>query len=187
MYVELLHTMLDDMQKAPACYQPTNYWKDLVPLITKDLEVYGFENFRMTESAKNIWVGVGNMDYNLKEYLLWLTHDNDEKAPHVRTFNEDLIGKPLVPFQFDGKNYTSTSLNYLLGIAYLKKYVDTTPIKNVIEIGAGFGMLGSIFLKAEPRDYFYVDVDLPPLAAVIIIIKSPGRTLFFKCEKRTIL
>lgn len=166
MYIELIHTMLDDMQKAPPCFQPTNYWKDLVPTITKDLEIYGFENFRASESAKNIWVGIGNLEYGLKDYLTFITHDKDEKAPRIRTFNEDLIGKPLGAFQFKGSDYTSTSLQYLKGLVFLKKYVDTSPIKNVIEIGGGFGMLGSIFLKARPENYFYVDVDLPPLAGV---------------------
>lgn len=165
MYVNLLHTMLDDMKNAPPCFQPTNYWKELVPLITKDLETYGFENFRATESAKNIWVGVGNLEYGIKDYQAFMTYDNDEKAPHIRAFNEHLIGNPLGAFKFNGVDYTSTSLNYLKGIAFLKKYVDTTPIRNVLEIGGGFGVLGSIFLKAKPEEYFYVDVDLPPVAA----------------------
>lgn len=165
MYVELLHTMLEDMKNAPACFQPTHYWQNLVPMITKDLEIHGFENFRATESAKNIWVGVGHLEYGIKDFVTFMKHDNDEKPPHIHSFSEDLIGKPIGPFQFDGNDYSMTSLSYLKGIAFLKKYVDTSCIRNVIEIGGGFGMLGSIFLKAKPENYFYVDVDLPPVAA----------------------
>lgn len=166
MYVELLHTMLKDMQNAPPCFQPTHYWTNLVPMITHDLETYGFENFRASESAQKIWVGVGNITFGFQDYLKFITNDNDNKPPHIGSFGDNLIGKPIGTFKFNEINHSTTSLNYLKGLAFLKKYVDTSVIRNVIEIGGGFGMLGSIFLQAKPEDYFYVDVDLPPLAAV---------------------
>ncbi len=166
MYIKLINSMLEDMKKAPPFFQPTNYWKHLIPLITKDFETFGFENFRATQSAMNIWVGIGNIVYGTYDHQIFTTFDNDEKPPHLRLFSEDLSGKPVGAFRFNGQNYTSTSLSYLKGLVFLKKYIDTSPIRNVLEIGGGYGVLGSILLKAEPEKYFYVDVDLPPIAGI---------------------
>ncbi len=57
-------------------------------------------------------------------------------------------------------------LRYLKCLVFLKKKVDSRCIENVLEIGGGFGTLGEIFLKSPNRDYFYLNVDIPPLAAV---------------------
>jgi hypothetical protein len=43
--------------------------------------------------------------------------------------------------------------------------VDLTTVERVLEIGGGFGSLGEIVLKMGART-FYIDVDIPPLAAV---------------------
>ena len=42
---------------------------------------------------------------------------------------------------------------------------DTTHLCSVLEIGGGYGTFGEILLKAN-NESFYVDVDIPPVAAV---------------------
>jgi len=53
-------------------------------------------------------------------------------------------------------------LNYLRGLAFIKKHIDTGQIETVMEVGGGYGTLGEILLKCEEKDYFYLDVDIPP-------------------------
>jgi len=69
-------------------------------------------------------------------------------------------------YEFNGKRYSKGFLKYLRGLALLKRTVlkDAEKISNVLEIGGGIGLLGEIMLKAEGRDYFYVDVDIPPMS-----------------------
>jgi len=56
-------------------------------------------------------------------------------------------------------------LNYMRGLAYLKKHAATDDLETVLEIGGGYGTLGEILLKARPGG-FYMNVDIPPVAAV---------------------
>jgi putative sugar O-methyltransferase len=137
----------------------------VIPLIVSDLETFGFENFRCKGSAMPIWVDVRNEELAQEHYDIFISLDNDTKEPHLQEFSESDIGKPLAAFQFNGRNYTSTSLSYLRGLVFLKKVVDASQIHRVMEIGGGYGALGEILLKVKP-DYFYINVDLPPLAAV---------------------
>ncbi len=57
-------------------------------------------------------------------------------------------------------------LNYLKGLAFLKKTVGTSSIRRVLEIGGGYGTLGEIFLKSDYDNSVYIDVDIPPAAYV---------------------
>lgn len=164
-YQALLKQMLVDMEAAPRCFQPTQFWKSVIPAIVKDFETFGFENFKNTKSAHSVWVEVGNWELAQEDYDTFLTYDRDENPPHLQAFSESLVGSPVESFQFDGRFYTPTPLNYLRGLAFLKRRVDTSLIHTVMEIGGGYGSLGEIFLKATPENYFYINVDLPPLAA----------------------
>lgn len=68
-------------------------------------------------------------------------------------------------FTFEGIQVSLSFLNYLRGLAFLKKYVDTEKLLSFMEIGGGYGTLGEILLKAKPET-FYINVDIPPVAAV---------------------
>lgn len=165
-YHNLLRNMLLDMEQAPPCFQPTNFWKFIIPAIVRDLQQYGFEAFRSTSTATSLWAAAGKLEDEQVHYITFLSNDNDEKAPHIRGFSENLTGRLFPPFKFGDRNYTPTSLSYLKGLAFLKKHVDTSIIKNVIEIGGGYGCLGEILLKSTPEQIFYVNVDIPPISAV---------------------
>lgn len=154
------------MNLAPSCFQPTLFWKSIVPQIVKDLETFGFENFRCSGSARHIWIEERNEELAQEHYNIFINLDSNAQVPYLRDFSESLIGKPLETYQFDGRIYTSTSLNYLRGLVFLKTIADTSLIHTVIEIGGGYGSLGEIFLKVKPQDFFYVNIDIPPLAAV---------------------
>lgn len=165
-YLDLLKKMLSDMETAPTIYQPTNFWKALIPPIVKDIEQYGFENFKRTPSSNEYWVGIEIPALAVQHYVTFLYHDNDKMPPHIQQFSEDMTGQHPMPLNFFEKVYSPSSLSYLKGLVYLKKHVDTSMIKNVLEIGGGYGVLGEILLKAKPEDIFYVDIDIPPVSAI---------------------
>jgi len=68
-------------------------------------------------------------------------------------------------FEFDGRCYSRSFLNYLLGLIFLEKNFNVDNVRSVLEIGGGYGTLGEIYLKAY-SDSFYIDIDIPPVAAV---------------------
>ncbi len=200
MFHQLLAAMLEDVHKAPALFQPTQFWRAGIPPILTDLEQKGLETFRSHPSALSMYVptymdqgyranrlafdgllaklGENNPDLaNLwhaklsgftdaeRDYQLFLAADHPG-APELQSFAEDGFGMPLEQFQFEGRNYGCCLLRYLKCLAFLKKTVATDHIESVLEIGGGFGSLGEILLKSQSKDYFYLDVDIPPLAAV---------------------
>jgi len=85
--------------------------------------------------------------------------------PYLSNLSESLIGKPIDYYNFNSQNYSRSFLNYLLGLNFLKNTVNTENIRTVLEIGGGYGTLGEIVLKSS-SDFFYVNVDIPPVAAV---------------------
>lgn len=98
-----------------------------------------------------------------KDYQIFYAADLD-KHPALRNVSESTIGGG-ERFVFDDKYYSKSFLNYLRALSLLKKKTDTRCLNSVLEIGGGYGTLGEILLKASNRS-FYVDVDIPPVAAV---------------------
>ncbi len=86
--------------------------------------------------------------------------------PFTDTVSESSIGNPVEQFEFDGRRFSRSFLNYLLGISFLKKHLGEYRIQTVMEIGGGFGSLGEILLGDSRNHCFYIDVDIPPLAMV---------------------
>lgn len=82
--------------------------------------------------------------------------------PYLDRFSESDVAAPLERFEFDGRFFSRSSLNYLLGLAFLKRHCDLADVRTVLEIGGGFGSLGEILLADPRNEMFYVDVDIPP-------------------------
>lgn len=87
---------------------------------------------------------------------------NTNVAPHTITFSESEFGQPAEQFEFEGKRYSRSSLNYLLGLNFLKLQLGEVEVKTVLEIGGGFGSLGEILLSDPRNGSFYINVDIPP-------------------------
>lgn len=98
------------------------------------------------------------------DYRIFLATDLDV-YPDLSEAQESLVGEPAEFFVFDGKRYGRSFLNYLRGLTFLKNSVDTKGIENILEIGGGYGTLGEIILTSDKKS-FYVNVDIPPVAAV---------------------
>lgn len=85
----------------------------------------------------------------------------NKKAPYLMGFSESKVGLPAEQFLINGNNYSRSSLNYLMGLSFLKKFIDFSNIKTVMEIGGGFGTLGEILNQVSP-EVKYINLDIPP-------------------------
>lgn len=117
---------------------------------------------QIKRAATHHFAGYANA---MTDYRVFLAAERDV-APRLRNVSESQFGSPIDQFQFDGRFYSKPFLNYLRGIAFLKKEVDTKNIRTVLEIGGGFGTLGEILLKCDDEDYLYINVDIPPLCTL---------------------
>ena len=95
------------------------------------------------------------------DYRVLLASDTPAR-PHLEHFSESNVAAPIERFEFDGRFFSRSSLNYLLGLAFLKRHCDLTDVHTVLEIGGGFGSLGEILLSDPRNEMFYIDIDIPP-------------------------
>jgi putative sugar O-methyltransferase len=101
----------------------------------------------------------------LSDYRVFLSSDDLDKKSFLKNFSEINYGNPIEQFEFDGKKYSRSSLNYILGICFLKKHLkNIEEIKTVLEIGGGFGSLGEILNGTKGLKY--IDVDIPPISFI---------------------
>lgn len=98
----------------------------------------------------------------LADYRVLAAANPDSDDFGLNTFSEGGVGNPIEQFIFDGKTYSRSSLNYLLGLSLLKRHADFSAINTVLEVGGGFGTLGEILGKAPRKGVKYIDVDIPP-------------------------
>ena len=91
---------------------------------------------------------------------------NKNYAPFTDRASESKVGNPVEHFTFDGRNFSRSFLNYLLGLSFLKQHIHMPSIKTVMEIGGGFGTLGEILLSDERNDCFYINADIPPVSFI---------------------
>jgi putative sugar O-methyltransferase len=85
----------------------------------------------------------------------------NHKYPNLMSFSESKIGTPKEHFEIEGNFYSRSSLNYLMGLAFLKNYIDLKNIHTILEIGGGFGTLGEIVHKTM-QHVNYINIDIPP-------------------------
>lgn len=100
------------------------------------------------------------------DYRTFKAADDPLKPPYIHLFSENKIGKPIEQFNFDGKMYSRSSLNYLLGLSALKKINNNFVPRTVLEIGGGFGILGHILGQSKIKNFRYINLDLPPLSLI---------------------
>ncbi|MFC1701851.1 putative sugar O-methyltransferase [Pseudomonadota bacterium] len=101
----------------------------------------------------------------LADYRVFISSDNTAKRPILSDFSESGYGNPTEQFEFSGKKYSRSALNYLLGLCFLKKHMDDNDkLDTVLEIGGGFGTLGEILkFSAGTR---YINIDIPPTSFI---------------------
>lgn len=95
------------------------------------------------------------------DYRTFLAANLNKIPSPLLSFSESSVGNPIEHYEFDGKKYSRSALNYLLGLSFLSNHVDLASLKNILEIGGGFGTLGEITKKVLPQTK-YIDIDIPP-------------------------
>lgn len=191
----ILSLMLEDMETAPEAFRPTNFWNSGLTSIMDDIKAHGIETFRSHPSAAFFYVPVYGSKTQMKwghilnpiidrlsarkqkRYRMRLTHSDRARADY-RLFSASLTPGALdlgsvseseigggERFEFEGRSYSRSMLNYLRALTLLQRTLDTSTIKSCLEIGGGYGTLGEILHKSQDGA-FYVNVDIPPVAAV---------------------
>lgn len=102
----------------------------------------------------------------LADFRVMLAADDPAKGPDIQKFTESNVGNPIEQFEFNGRMFSRSSLNYLSGLCFLKSHLENEKISTVVEIGGGFGSLGEILLKANDPDIKYIDFDIPPNSTI---------------------
>lgn len=102
----------------------------------------------------------------LSDYRVLLASDNSNRVPYLHTFSESEIGEPVEHFEFEGRHFSRSSMNYMLGLAFLKKHLDGEVPRTVLEIGGGFGALGEVLINAGIKNLRYIDIDIPPTSFI---------------------
>jgi len=98
----------------------------------------------------------------LADYRVLVAADEPSRLPHLHNFSESSFGNPIEQFEFSGRRFSRSSLNYLLGLTFLKKHLGSESLQTVLEIGGGFGTLGEILSQSAIKDIRYIDIDIPP-------------------------
>lgn len=81
-------------------------------------------------------------------------------------FSESAIGEPIEQFEIAGTKHSRSSLNYLMGLACLGKFVELKTITRIVELGGGYGTLGEIVNQLWPSNAKYINFDIPPICNV---------------------
>jgi putative sugar O-methyltransferase len=102
----------------------------------------------------------------LNDYRVLMAADNSLLLPILHSFSESKFGSPIEQFEFDGRRFSRSALNYLLGLVMLKRHLGDEPLRTVLEVGGGFGTLGEIIASAGLKDWRYIDIDIPPTSFV---------------------
>ncbi|ALE75449.1 hypothetical protein FRP1_25775 [Pseudonocardia sp. EC080625-04] len=189
----LLELMLSDLDDAPELYRPTDFWRTGLEKVVSDLRDRGFAEFRGHPSAQYFYAPqyapvsrpaaalarvlgtAGEPGRLVRERIdqvpVARAHhasvtalDPADRPPFLGGFSESTAGAPAEQLVFAGRRFSRSSLNYLRGLVMLKRAVPDLDVTTVLEIGGGFGTLGEILAGTE--DVRYIDVDIPPVAAV---------------------
>jgi putative sugar O-methyltransferase len=123
-----------------------------------------FPNNTKTQLAVNHFL-CGRMSA-LEDYRVLRAVDDPSCLPYLHTFSESKVGQPVEHFEFDGRWFSRSALNYLLGLALLKKHLNGAVTRTVLEIGGGFGRKGEVVNSAGIDDMRYIDIDIPPTSFV---------------------
>jgi putative sugar O-methyltransferase len=157
-----LSTILDYF--VPTYGVPGNaYTPEIVESILANFNAVSDGNPKLLQSLKDYLSGRSNA---LSDYRVLLAADEPAKLPYLHLFSESNSGTPVEHFEFDGRKFSRSSLNYLLGLAMLKKHLKGEVPSTILEIGGGYGSLGEVLASAGIKDLKYIDIDIPPTSFV---------------------
>ncbi|APE06026.1 hypothetical protein BM528_09840 [Alteromonas sp. RW2A1] len=126
----------------------------LIQLLTKHIHLS--EKQKQTLNAMFIGRQQAEADYRVLVASVLSKADTS-----LLNFSESEVGNPIEHFEFDGKKFSRSALNYLLGLAFLNQFTPLKNLRTVVEIGGGFGTLGEILAKTN-NNVKYMNFDIAP-------------------------
>jgi putative sugar O-methyltransferase len=168
----LLEQMLSDHQQADSNYQTTNYWVEKNARLVEYLRSNGLENFRQpttdVSDPRRVFTSFGATDDAAQlppadMMKLVQRHSGGSPARDIRFMPASKVGRPF-GFDFRGRFYTTSWLNYYLRYVYVARFINLSQ-KIIIEIGPGSGKQAHLLKLAHP-DCTIVVFDIPPQSYV---------------------
>ena len=114
---------------------------------------FSFFALRASEGRKYFFALIREKQEILYEYVLHLDKD-------LLEISDSTFGDP-IGFYKNEKFYTSLFLKNLIKINRIKRNTDFNSIENIVELGAGTGLLASCLLKLK-KNVKYLIVYIPP-------------------------
>ena len=120
-------------------------------------------NSKQKNTLKNLYSGFTEAESDFRVLKSAISNTEND---FLLNFSETDLGNPKEQFSFEGKKFSRSSLNYLMGMACLGKFVELQKIHSIIEVGGGFGSLGEIIEKTWPSECKYLNFDIPPICNI---------------------
>jgi len=121
-----------------------------------------------------------DLNYSLLSRLLWSYVLDIDTTGQAMTLVEPLEGNPIA-VNYNGKLISQDLGNSFLEYqAIMDSGISTNPITTVMELGAGYGRTGYVFLKLNPH-IRYIIADIPPalyVAERYLSGQFPDRSIF---------
>lgn len=128
-------------------------YNKLINKLSRYIPILSFLYFRIA-LARNYYFQKLESNFNLLFELIKNLDANLLEA------NDSEAGSPLGYYR-NNKFYTYHFLTTLLEINFIKKNSDFGNINNIIELGAGIGLLATAFLKIKKNLKYFI-IDIPP-------------------------
>ena len=113
-------------------------------LSLSDFELLKYLQLSTIKSKQIVENCISGYSQAFSDYRLFRACSDALVSFDVASFSESSVGDPLEQFFFDGKYYSRSSLNYLLGLCYIESVISNSQVNTVLEIGGGYGSLGEI-------------------------------------------
>ena len=131
------------------------YWKKSTSRKKKLFSAKNLDNFRSNNLSKNI--DDDYLTFKEKSKNLKIAY-NEYKKDFFNFLENSNIGKPLNSINFKGKNVVPTDIFLTYYFLQLKKKINLKEIKVICEIGQGYGLFISKFLKKNKPKIILIDL-----------------------------
>jgi len=126
----------------------------IINKLCKYFPFFSFFSFRATIGRQYFF----NQVRNVQNFAYEKFHGLDKDL--LTSVSDSNLGNPF-GFYKDKKFYTVSFLNELMKINYIKNNTNFNEINSIVEVGAGTGLLASVFLQLK-KSLKYIIIEIPP-------------------------